>query len=283
MDVIKINNGSSGGHFDVVNVVEETPSVIANGTTKSGKYENQQSMESVEGERASRKRKTRRFKSRYKGKCMSKSKYEFTKKMRTRVYPQSEAPNNTNQFLMAEHTIEDLDDSLSKEKSRHRESSFTSVDTEDDDQFYSSPEDEDEFLTKDFDNTYRSVYAEKFANLSKAQLTKYILDLEAKVDELNKRLVSNTKLDEMSMLMQMNGLESKEINIQVKEVLLENERLKRENEELRQRIKCRSRDRSESESSSSSSGDTGSDESSDSEDAKNTEENEAADKRTTTC
>lgn len=256
MDVIKINNGSSG-HFDVVNVEEETPSRITSRTTKSGKFENQV----FEGERAGRKRKTRRFKSRYKGKSSaSKSKYDIIKKMRTRMYPQSEAPNNTNQFLMAEHTIENLDDKLSKDRSRHRESSFTSVDT-DEEQFYSSPEDEDEFLTKDFDDTYQSMCAEKFGNLSKAQLTKIILELEAKVDELNKKMVTNSKLEEMSsMLMQMNGLDNKdEIKMEIKDVLTENERLRRENEKLKQLIQHGS----STSSSSSSSGESDSNSDSD--------------------
>lgn len=246
MDIININNGSSG-HFDSANL-EVTPSVIANGTTQSGKFENQM----TEGERTGRKRKTRRFKSRYKGKLSKKSKYGILKKMRTRVYPQSEAPNNTNQFLMAEHTIENLDDKLSNEKSRHRESSFTSVDT-DDEQFYSSPEDEDEFLTKDFDDTYQSVCAEKFGNLSKAQLTKIIFDLEAKVEDLSKQMVTNTKLDEMSnMLMQMNGLDNKNVRLEIKDVLLENEKLRRENEALKQFIKDNAVTTSSTSSSSSS-------------------------------
>ena len=85
---------------------------------------------------------------------------------------------------MAEHTIENLDDTMLREK-RHRESSFTSCDTEDE-QFYSSPEDENEFLTRDFDTAYRTMCDEKFANLSKAQLTKMVIELEAQVEELNK-------------------------------------------------------------------------------------------------
>lgn len=264
MDLLKINNGSSG-HFDgTLNVVEETPSVLANGTTVSGKFENQL----MESERAGRKRKTRRFKSRLKGKSLSKSKYGISKKMRTRVYPQSEAPNNTNQFLMAEHTIENLDDSISVEKKRHRESSFTSVDTEEE-QFYSSPEDEDEFLTKNFDDAYQLMSVEKYGNFSKTQLTQMIIDLEAKVDQLNKQIVTNSKLEEMSnMLMQMNGLENDEIKTGIKDVLTENERLRRENEELKKLV-VRRRDSSTSSSSSS----TGESDSDDDDVIANTEEN----------
>lgn len=271
MDVINVNNGSSS-HFESRDIAESTPSVIANGTTSGGKFENQV----VEGERSGRKRKTRRFKSRYKGKSSKKSKYGILKKMRSTVYPQSEAPNNTNQFLMAEHTIENLDDKLSVERSRRREPSFTSADS-DDGQFYSSPEDEDEFLTKDFDDTYQSVCAEKFGNLSKAQLTKIIFELEAKVEELSKKMVTNSKVDEMSsMLMQMNGTEGKDLRLEIKDILLQNERLRAENEELKQFIKENAVTTSSS-SSSSSSDDSDSDTS---EEEENTENQNADDQRT---
>ncbi len=250
MDICNINNKPSG-HFDTENG-EKTPSVIDQANVESGKFESR-----LENERVGKKRKTRRFKSRYKGKSDKKSK-NVMKKMRNRVYPQSEAPYNTNQFLMADHNnIENLDDKLSVarvERSRNRESSFTSVDS-DEDQFYSSPEDEDEFLTKDFVDTYQTLCAEKFGNLSKAQLTKIIFELEAKVEELSKNTNANSKVDDC-ILLQANGLENKELRIEIKDILKENERLRNENAQLKEFIRENASMVSSTSSSSSSSGDS---------------------------
>ncbi|XKL59416.1 hypothetical protein PGB90_000432 [Kerria lacca] len=250
MDIINVNNSLSG-HYNSESDIKTTPSIITSETNTSAKFENHFG----EGEQNNRKRKTRRFKGRSKGRY-KKSKYVL-RKMRERIYPQSEAPYNTNQFLMADHNnVENLDDKLSvpntDRRCRNRESSFTSADS-DDGQFYSSPEDEDEFLTKDFADTYQSLCAEKFGNLSKAQLTKIIFDLEAKVDELSKKLVTSSKLDEVSnILLQSNGVENKELRIEIKDILIENEKLRSENQELKQFIKDNAVSISSSSSSTSS-------------------------------
>ncbi|XKL69437.1 hypothetical protein PGB90_007206 [Kerria lacca] len=255
MDVINVNK-DSGGHFNSENTISTTTSIKTDETKASAKFENRL----IEGKRNNRKRKTRRFKSRFKGKY-KKSKFVL-RKMRERIYPQPEAPYNTNQFLMADHNnVENLDDKLcvpNKERHcRNRESSFTSADS-DDGQFYSSPEDENEFLTKDFDDTYQSLCAEKLGNLSNAQLTKIIFELEAKVDELSKKLVTSSKLDEVSnLLLQTSGVENNELRIEIKDILMENEKLRSENQELKQFIKDNAV--STSSSSSSSSGESDSD------------------------
>lgn len=279
MDVINVNNEMSS-HFESSNVVDVAPSILTTENLQGGKFEdrNDRKNGNADAERSRRKRKTRRFKSRYKNKSSKKSKYGTSKKMRSRVYPQSEAPNNTNQFLMADHNnLENLDDKLAvpdfardPERSRVRESSFTSVDS--DDVYYSSPEDDDdEYFTKDFDNTYQSVCAEKFGNLSKAQLTKIIFELEAKVEELSKKVVNVSNCNQMSnILRQVNGMDNKELSIEIKDIIHENERLRIENEELRRFIKENAVTTSSS-SSSSSSGDSDSD-SSENED-KNSVEN----------
>ncbi|XP_043583214.1 protein HEXIM1-like [Bombus pyrosoma] len=114
---------------------------------------------------------------------------------------QPPAPYNTTQFLMDDHShLPDLDQKLSEAASselpatfqkpsapsRTRDSSF-SVDS-DEDYFYSSPEDEEEFLTKEFSTAYEDLHAERLSTLSKSELIQEYLQLEAKVDLLTKRL-----------------------------------------------------------------------------------------------
>ncbi|EFN83991.1 Protein HEXIM1 [Harpegnathos saltator] len=112
------------------------------------------------------------------------------------------APYNTTQFLMADHSdLPDLEQKLSeaaslevhamfqKPPARTRDSSF-SVDS-DEDYFYSSPEDEEEFLTKEFSTAYEDLHAERLNNLTKTQLIQEYLQLEAKVDGLSKRQRKN--------------------------------------------------------------------------------------------
>lgn len=252
MDIINVNNNSSC-HFEKENIAQAAPSSDKEANMSGGNFEND--LNRGDGERHGRKRKTRRFKSRFKGKSDRKSKY--VKKMNARIYPQSEAPYNTNQFLMADHNnIENLDDKLAVpkvERTRVRDSSFTSADS-DDDPFYSSPEDEDEFLTKDFDDTYQSMCAEKLNNLPKGQLTKIILELEAKVETLTKSAKENSDLDQVSsMLRRVNGGDNPVIDI-----ARENERLRMENDQLKRFI----REHAVTSSSTSSSADSASDSSS---------------------
>ena len=281
MDIISVNNNDSSSHFESDGVVTRAPSMGEedrnDGVAKKFDDRNATSNGVGEGERIRRKRKTRRFKSRYKNKSSSSSSMsknaKYLKKMRrSRSYPQSEAPNNTNEFLMADHdNIENLDEKIvvpefARDGSRARESSFTSVDT---DEYYSSPDndEDDEYFTKDFDNTYQSVCAEKLVGLAKPQLAKIILDLESKVDELSKQINhrSNNSNQMSDIIKQVNGIENKELSAEIKDIIRENERLRSENEALQRFIKENAVTWSSS-SSSSSSDDSDSD-SSDSTDA----------------
>ncbi|XP_065207334.1 protein HEXIM1-like [Planococcus citri] len=254
MDVISVVNNDSSSHFESDGVTR-TPSKEAKlNDALSTTLEDR----SAEGDRIRRKRKTRRFKSRYKNKSSKNPKY--SKKMRSRTsYPQSEAPNNTNEFLMADHdNIENLDEKIvvpefARDGSRARESSFTSVDT---DEYYSSPDndEDDEYFTKDFDNTYQSVCAEKLVGMSKPQLAKMILDLENKVDELNKKKSGSNQMSDI--LKQVNGFDNKELSNEIKEIVRENERLRNENEALQRFIKENAVTWSSSSSSSSNDSDS---------------------------
>lgn len=263
MDILKVNSNSSC-HFEKENIAQAATSINKEENLSGGNFENE-NLKRGDGERLGRKRKTRRFKSRFKGKSDRKSKY--LKKMNARIYPQSEAPYNTNQFLMADHNnIENLDDKLAVpkvERARVRDSSFTSADS-DEDPFYSSPEDEDEFLTKDFDDTYQSMCAEKLGSLPKGQLTKIILELEAKVETLTKNAKANSELDQVSnRLRRVNGSNNQELPIEVIDIMRERDRLRIENEQLKHFIREHA---VTSSSTSSSSADSASDSSSGSSD-----------------
>ncbi|XP_064087255.1 clumping factor B-like [Macrobrachium nipponense] len=96
------------------------------------------------------------------------------------------APFNTTQFLMAEHDqLQDTD--IVVRPRRHRDSSF-SVESDDQNNFYSSPEDEDEFMAREFWNAYEDVHAERLDTMTKAQLVQEYLALEEKVDLLERQL-----------------------------------------------------------------------------------------------
>ncbi|CAL7949638.1 unnamed protein product [Xylocopa violacea] len=167
---------------------------------------------------------------------------------------QPPAPYNTTQFLMDDHSdLPDLDQKLSEAVSsdvpatfqkpsappRTRDSSF-SVDS-DEDYFYSSPEDEEEFLTKEFSTAYEDLHAERLSMLSKSELIQEYLQLEAKVDLLTKRLrgknFHQTEQRELESNSSSTDSESaKKLKIcqeRIDDLLQQNEQLKRENESLR--------------------------------------------------
>ncbi|KAJ9599949.1 hypothetical protein L9F63_009777 [Diploptera punctata] len=173
------------------------------------------------------------------------------------AHGQPVAPYNTTQFLMEDHNdLQDLDSKLravstsadrlrsnsvyQRQQSRVRDSSL-SVDSEDE-YFYSSPEDEEEFLTKEFSNAYEDLHAERLHQLSKSEL---IIDKE-----------STPKIQ----------LFQQEIN----KLLKENEQLRRENEHLRE--SCKKRDRASSVSSVDSESDSSCSSASDSPDSSGSKE-----------
>lgn len=125
------------------------------------------------------------------------------------------APFNSTQFLMSDHggdTIQYLDSTLNVSKgggservvtsserrhdvtsrrvTRARESSF-SLDS-DEDFYYSSPEDEEEFVSQEFMKEYNRmkecVRTDRLSDMSKADLIQEYLQMEQRVDSLEKRL-----------------------------------------------------------------------------------------------
>lgn len=211
---------------------------------------------------ATKKRKTRRGKPKHrKLKPYSKQQLSYQQQLRYRsrgrlakTGRQPPAPYNTTQFLMNDHSdLPDLDQKLSEAvsselpatfqkpsaPSRTRDSSF-SVDS-DEDYFYSSPEDEEEFLTKEFSTAYEDLHAERLSTLSKSELIQEYLQLEAKVDLLTKRLRGKNfhQIEERDIESKSNSTDSesaKKLKIcqqRIDDLMQQNEQLKRENESLK--------------------------------------------------
>ncbi|XP_068200194.1 protein HEXIM2-like [Palaemon carinicauda] len=195
------------------------------------------------------------------------------------------APFNTTQFLMAEYDqLQDTD--IVVRPRRHRDSSF-SVDSDDQNNFYSSPEDEDEFMAREFWNAYEDVHAERLDTMTKAQLVQEYLALEEKVDLLERQLRAvrarqryrSQRMEEdddddddevRPGEVKVDPETAQKISIFQREISnleVENRRLREENLNLRRTSSARSSSSSSSsDSSSDSSSSSSSDSSSDSDD-----------------
>ncbi|XP_028131127.1 protein HEXIM1 [Diabrotica virgifera virgifera] len=189
----------------------------------------------IEGELPAKKRKTRRGK--------TKRRHPYLKNPRkSNKLVKPEAPHNSNQFLLEDHAIVDdlVKNLMSPNTLRTRDSSF-SVDSEGD--FYSSPDDEQQFLIKDFDDQYESLQAERLQGMSKSDLIAEYLALENKLEQLTK---SQQKEEDDSE-------DSKpDLKQEIERLTMENERLRRENDLLRNKVNIES-DSEDSETDSSDS------------------------------
>lgn len=203
------------------------------------------------------------------------------------VLAKTHAPFNNNQFLMEIHKPEPENtfQILHTPSARTRDSSF-SIDSEDN-YFYSLPEDEEEYLTKEFSSVYEDAQSERLSNMSKNELIQEYLLLEAKYENLIKRTersktksvdeekevnieeISVTDRDSMITDRDTSGTSlgssavdepsfsdilqrMKEQEQQIQELEMANEKLRLENDHLRQRPMQSSSEDSESDSSSSS-------------------------------
>lgn len=209
------------------------------------------------------------------------------------VLAKTHAPFNNNQFLMEIHKPEPENSFhiLRTPSARTRDSSF-SVDSEDN-YFFSLPEDEEEYLTKEFSSVYEDAQSERLSNMSKDDLIQEYLLLEAKYDNLIKRTerskakcleedkditardtsvtdrdsmltdrdtsgtsVGSSAVDEQSFSECMQRM--KEQEEQIHSLQLDNEKLRLEIEHLRRHSQDSSSADSESDSSSSSDSDSSS-------------------------
>ncbi|XP_075222514.1 hexamethylene bisacetamide inducible [Lycorma delicatula] len=252
-----------------------------------------QTAKDFDGDHCERKKKTRRGK--------PKRKKPYNKEVtvtRVKNYPKSRtnncsrfrnrqpvAPNNTNQFLMEDHKdlqLKELDERLQATANkaneanaasnfgnlnrppRVRDSSFTSADS-DEDYFYSSPEDEEEFLTKEFSNTYQDLHAESLQSMSKPELIQHVLHLETKIDILEQRLGSQNEPElkeivndrgENDRKLVDKGKTAADYEKEIEKLKLLNEQLMAENERLQRQNRSSSVSSVDSESDSSSSSDS---------------------------
>lgn len=173
------------------------------------------------------------------------------------------APYNTNQFLMEVHMpeCEGVFQIPKAPSARTRDSSF-SVDSEEN-YFYSLPEDEEDFLTKEFSSVYEIAQSERMANMPREELIGENLVLEAKVESLTKRLSRFEKDDKTAgedsktcRIVEELRVKLKEHEDLIRELQASNETLKLQNERLTQQKSSRHSSASvdsESDSSSSSS------------------------------
>jgi len=202
-------------------------------------------------------------------------------KRQRRMTESFNAPFNSTQFLMNDHVpdaIRHLDSKLDTKKevvvsdddddddvdyamerplrriTRARESSF-SIDS-DEDYFYSSPEDEEEFMSREFIKDYDSVRTDRLIDMSKSELINEYLQMEKKIDALEKCLNTNKEITKK----EDNNEET--IRQFQKEIL----RLETENDRLKTAKGCSSCSCSSDEQESGSDSDSSSSSSSSSED-----------------
>lgn len=109
-------------------------------------------------------------------------------RLRQRMFAHGQpvAPYNTTQFLMEDHCVQEPDYEVKPNGHRHRDDSVNSLDSSD--EFYSSPEDEDDFLQKQFSEAYDDVHAERLSSMTKAELVQEYLLLEDRVEDLEQKL-----------------------------------------------------------------------------------------------
>jgi len=147
------------------------------------------------------------------------------------AHGQPVAPYNTTQFLMEDHNVKEPDlENVPNGHRQHRESTGTAIDSE---EYYSSPEDEEEFLQKEFCEVYDNIHAERLSSMSKLELIQEYIQLEDRVDKLEHKLgVAGREEGEVEVSAE--NLEKIRIfHQEMRKLTEENDRLRRENELLR--------------------------------------------------
>ena len=177
------------------------------------------------------------------------------------------APYNTTQFLMEQQDALEfkLDDSKPRlNKSETGEGSAGgsgSLDGSSED-YYSSPDDEEIFLEKEFTEAYENYHAERLQTMTKDELVREYLELETKVETMEKSRLSvsgsaeNDKVrvnssnsnielpavesvnviimkdNKLSVSLKEQDSESDKLQEEIRQLRAENDRLRKENERL---------------------------------------------------
>lgn len=193
----------------IVQSPELTPSSTDDGSTVQ-KFDLKKNVENNKNKMSEKfdemkiKRKRRRRKSKRKSSVsLSKTQWKFQvpklqekRKQLNMAVGQPIVPYNTNKFLMEDHMPEVTAGKLTP-TGRTRESSF-SVDSEEN-YFYSLPEDEEEFLTKEFSSVYEDARSERLDNMSKPQLIQEYLQLESSFDQLSRKFNVKNRNEDVSV------------------------------------------------------------------------------------
>lgn len=177
------------------------------------------------------------------------------------------APYNTTQFLMAEHDLAEPDLGLHAHMQsdgeetplRSRVPSISCDDSDFDDDYNESPEDEiyeQQFFEKDFTEAYEQVHVENLHSMSKSELVREFMLLEERVENMEIKLKESEDIgrvfarqisvEELSgALNGENNLDVRKadsksreeiLHIEVNRLRKENERLLAENEEIKKRF-----------------------------------------------
>jgi protein HEXIM1/2 len=157
------------------------------------------------------------------------------------------APYNTTQFLMEDHNKNEnispflRDRPITNDSDSKLGASREGIgNCDSNDAYYDSPNDEESFIAKDFSETYENIHAERLQTMTKVELVKDYIELEAKVEKLESKLRelpdtkpadSNNVNKEVKKLVDSTNTPSEN---QLKHLLQQEiERLKQENDRLR--------------------------------------------------
>lgn len=149
------------------------------------------------------------------------------------------APYNTTQFLMEDHIKNEAisPDLKGEGHSFVRESSDISEDSS-----LSSEETEKNYMEKEFSETYNNIHAERLQLMSKDELIKDYVEIETKLERLQKRYDSKHKRRSTNSNASgsCDSLSSEDDLIdfeEAKKLEIENRRLRKENEKLKNDLK----------------------------------------------
>ena len=212
---------------------------------ENDKYCNKLDLNDLNNDKKEKRKKTRRAKKR-KGNWERKG-YSEPKRVKK---PIQKAPDNTTQFIMNDHEkdnridIEEIRKNIEKRGGRIRRNTEQTVDentVEDEDEFYSSPEDESDYLQQQFTEHYDDIHAERLNSMSRNELVQEYLQLEKRVENLEKRLKKKKSEQNDSQSSTENKSDSEKndhlnIDEENRKLREENQRLRSENEKLNERL-----------------------------------------------